>query len=140
MMTVRKKVSVSRMTRTDTAANTGPFKSLNKKVASKAKSELPRKRHTTLLDELLLTTLCCSSKFYQRTTKVLWRKVYCAIYFTRAHPQKSSLCARQVPAPCPTDESAQYCCLNSLSAQQSISWPLPSASAWRKCLALFGFI
>lgn len=40
-MIIRKKVSGSRMTRRNTAANTGPFKSLNKKVASKAKFEHP---------------------------------------------------------------------------------------------------
>lgn len=46
------------MTRTNTAANTGPFQSLNKKVASKAKFERPRKRHTALLERLLLITSC----------------------------------------------------------------------------------
>lgn len=45
------------MTTTNTAANTDPFKPLNKKVASKPKSEHPRKRHTTLLDKLPLITL-----------------------------------------------------------------------------------
>lgn len=45
------------MTRTNTAANTGPFKSLNKKVASKAKCEGPRKSHSTLSDKLLLITV-----------------------------------------------------------------------------------
>lgn len=45
MMIIRKTVSGSRVTRSNIAANTGPFKSINKKVASKAKFELPRKRH-----------------------------------------------------------------------------------------------